>query len=194
LIIKDYQDGKLITLSNYFEERGKYLFLVYALAFIYAGVLCLRFIIKELDFKTINTALAICFFLFAGIVLVTFFAAYRFLDRIFTKELIFANSKELKITKKKLFSAKTMIFQISGISNFRHLEAPKISTHQLAGESFDYLGFDTEQKVINQMHGDKYLSFIYNKKYILFGQDIYMWQYEKIKNTINDLSGNDISK
>ena len=74
------------------------------------------------------------------------------------------------------------------MSNFRHLEKSEISKHPLAGEQIDYLGFQTEQAVIDEMHGDKRLGFDYEGKKITFGENIYSWDFEKIIILIHEIT------
>ena len=59
-----------------------------------------------------------------------------------------------------------------------------MAPHPLAGKSFDYLGFQTEQKVINEMYGDNRLAFDYNGRTISFGKNVYSWEFDEIANYI----------
>ncbi len=190
--MKNYQSEQSIILSSYFGERSKYLFLAYSLAFIAIGSACLKFIISETNFKELDTVFVILLLIFLGISIVSFIAAYRFLARVFTKELFIITGDEIQITKTRLFKRNTRVFKLSGISNFKHIQTSELTKHPLAGNSFDYFGFETEQKVINEMHGDNCLSFIYNNKLILFGDNVYVWQFEDLKKRVKDITGKDI--
>lgn len=88
-------------------------------------------------------------------------------------EKLLINSNDLSIIKKGIISKSIATFQVSKISNFRHLNKPELTKHPLAGQTIDYLGFQTEQEVINEMHGDNRIAFDYEGKTISFGSNIY---------------------
>jgi hypothetical protein len=56
--------------------------------------------------------------------------------------------------------------------------------HPLAGEAFDYLGFQTEQQVINEMHGDNRLALDYEGVTVKFGKNVYSWEFDEIVNLL----------
>jgi hypothetical protein len=66
-----------------------------------------------------------------------------------------------------------------------------LTKHPLAGETFDYLGFQTEQKVISEMHGDNRLAFDYENKTVTFGENIYSWEFDELQILLYDITGND---
>jgi hypothetical protein len=68
-----------------------------------------------------------------------------------------------------------------------------MAKHQLAGESFDYLGFETQQQVINEMHGDKRLAFDYKGNTVTFGENVYSWDYDTLKEVLQEATGTDFS-
>ena len=181
--IIDSQDGKLITLSKAFDERAKILYAFYFVSFFCGGTI---FLWVSLD---VIPSLGIKFLLLIFMV-ACYISAYRFLNKALMTEKIFFNNKELKIIKTGFINSSSSSFEISQISNFRHLDKPEVSDHPLAGQTFDYLGFQTEQKVINEMHGDNRLGFEYYGKTILFGQNIYSWQFEELK-LLFDIALND---
>jgi hypothetical protein len=89
---------------------------------------------------------------------------------------------------------KVRTYETKNISMFRHLEKPALSKHPLAGESFDYLGFQTQQIMINEMHGDNRVSFSYSGKTINFGQNVSSWELEQISDLLYEMTGNDVRK
>jgi len=128
-----------------------------------------------------------------GIIVGAFYiGAFRFLNKILMTEKIFVNEKELRLIKKGFLNSEQTSFEISKISNFRHLEKPELPRHPLAGQTFDYLGFQTEQQVINEMHGDNRLAFDYNGKTIFFGQNVYSWDFEELDTLFYQITKNDL--
>ena len=183
--IKDYQDGKLITLNRLFDDRSKILYVFYFGSFFFAGSIFLWvFFNEKMDGGGI---------LLIGIIVAAFYiAAFRFLNKILMTEKIFVNEKELRLIKKGFLNSEQTSFEISKISNFRHLEKPELPRHPLAGQTFDYLGFQTEQQVINEMHGDNRLAFDYNGKTIFFGQNVYSWDFEELDTLFYQITKNDL--
>jgi hypothetical protein len=186
MTVKDYQDGKIISLSSSFDNRAKILNIIYFICFTLAGI---AFI-----FLPINEGTPFSFGLFVFIAIVTgvyLFAAYRFINKALQTEKIIVNKNTLTISRGGFLSTKNDTYQISQISNFRHLDKPQTTKHPLAGQSFDYLGFQTEQQVINEMHGDNRLAFDYNSRTIKFGENIYSWDFEELEVLFYDITGND---
>lgn len=75
------------------------------------------------------------------------------------------------------------------ISGLHHLDKPTVTEHPLAGQTFDYLGFQTQQAVINEMHGDNRIAFSHEGKTITFGQNMYSWDLEELAAMLLDLTG-----
>jgi hypothetical protein len=182
---QDYKDGKLVTLSNAFDSRAKALYFFYFLVFFTAATIFMRIYLTATDPPVaivVVTALgAMAFYL----------GAYRFINKALMSEKLFVNKNSLQLIKQGLFGSLVKSYHISDISNFRHLKKPELSAHPLAGQSFDYLGFQTEQKVISEMHGDNRIAFDWKGIPVVFGQDIYSWDFESLEMLLYDVTGND---
>lgn len=107
-------------------------------------------------------------------------------------EKIFIDKQELQLIRQGLFNVSRKSFDISLISNFRHLSKPELARHPLAGETFDYLGFQTERQVINEMHGDNRIGFDYNGRAITFGENVYSWEFTELEILLYDVTGTDL--
>ena len=170
MTVKKYQDGKIISLSSSFDNRAKILNIFYCICFIATGIGVILLPVSE------RVPFTFGLFLFIAIPnCIFFFAAYRFINKALQKEKLVIKKSTLTIIRSGFLSTKRDIYEVSKISNFRHLDKLETIKHPLAGQSFDYLGFHTEQQVINEMHGDKRLAFDYNDRTIKFGENIYSW-------------------
>jgi hypothetical protein len=87
-------------------------------------------------------------------------------------EKLFVNKTKFQLIKQGIGKATSRTFDNTKISNFRLLKKVELSKHPLAVNTFDYLGFGTEQKLINEVHGENRLAFDYEGKTIAFGQDL----------------------
>jgi hypothetical protein len=184
--IKDSKSNKIICLSSSFDNRAKVLNFVYFILFTAAGIAFIYLPFSE------GGPYVFGMFVFVGIVSgIYLFAAYRFINKTLQTEKLIINKDTLTISRIGFFNKKVQTYEISKISNFRHLEKHQISKHQLAGESFDYLGFQTEQQVINEMHGDNRVAFEYDNKTIQFGENIYSWDFEELEIIFSNVTGKD---
>jgi hypothetical protein len=177
MLVSDIKDGKLITLSKAFDSRLKILNLFYFLLFFLSGC----YFLNQLIFGDVSIGIGI-FLIVIGISF--YIASYRFANKAVMSERILINQNTLEIINKGLVKSNVQEFEVSMITKFRHLEIPETTPHPLAGKTFDYLGFQTTEKVINNMYGEKRLSFEYNGIKIFFGENVYSWDYDEIKSII----------
>ncbi|MDP4265124.1 MAG: hypothetical protein Q8941_21530 [Bacteroidota bacterium] len=187
MLIKDLPNGKLITFSNSLGSRSNLLNLFYFIFFFVStlGFLYLFIISLEIVGAAVVAFLAVIAFAIAS---------YRFGNKAFMIEKLLIEKNELVLITQGLSKIKNRIFQVSKISKFRHLKKPELTRHPLAGNSIDYLGFGTEQKVISEMHGDNRLAFDYEGKTITFGENVYSWDFETLEALLNEITGNDLTR
>jgi hypothetical protein len=184
MTVKDYQEGKLIILSKSFDNRAKILNVFYFFVFTAAGI---GFTGKMLDGNSLTVPLGIFLFAMVGVFL---FAGYKFVNKALYSERILINKNNLTIIKTGLTTQKNS-YDNTLISNFRHLDIQEPTKHALAGQTFDYLGFQTEQAVINNMHGNDRLAFDYDGKTIKFGENVYTWDFEELNIVLFDVTEKD---
>lgn len=185
MTIKDYKDGKIIILSKAFDTRAKILNIIYFLVFTVGAIAFAVMAFSAISFSLWFAILAIL--LVAGYS----FAGYKFINKSLQSEKIIVDKTSLTIIKSGFLSIKKDTYDNALISNFTHLDKPEITKHPLAGQAFDYLGFQTEQAVINEMHGDNRLAFDYNSNTITFGENLYTWDFEELEVILYDITGND---
>lgn len=181
--IKNIQDGKIITLSSAFDSRAKVLNIVYFILFSTVGFSVIH---MALQADTLTLGIFLFIGIFGGVYL---FAAYRFINKSLQTEQLIVTSKNLTISRTGFLNSKKDVYNVEYISNFKHLDKPQIAEHPLAGKSFDYLGFQTSQQVISEMHGDNRLSFEYNNKVVTFGENVYSWTFEELQVLFSDITG-----
>lgn len=183
--VSNYKDGKMIQLSKALDTRAKILNLIYFFSFLFAA-LCFYLMVRN---DGASPAAYVFFaFPFCGIYI---YIGYKFLNKACESESLFINKFMLTISRNSILSGPENSYDISLISNFRHVDKPETAKHELAGDSFDYLGFETERKVINELHGDNRLTFDYNGKKISFGENVYSWDFDELEVLLYDITGND---
>jgi len=180
--VNAYQQGTLVVLSKPLDTRAKSLYLAYSIVFGITGAFFLSLL------------LIIYSSLVGGIVILAFgtgllIASYRFGHAAMQQEEIFIDDKALFLITKGIKSKKRQVFELDAISNFRFLDKPRVERHALAGETFDYLGFQTEQQVINEMHGDNRLALDYEGVTVKFGKNVYSWEFDEIVELLKNAKG-----
>ncbi len=179
--MKIQSDGKeiIITLSQAFDSRLKMLNLFYALFFFFGG---LFFMSGGFHGNANNTGSIIITTVFT---IAFFIASFRFFNKAVLFEKMQISNGEVKWMEKSLIKSKVLSFDIKEISNFRFIEKGAIAPHPLAGQSMDYLGFETQEKLIGQLGDDKQIAFDYKGKTISFGADLYSYEFDEIKSVFD---------
>ncbi|MBE7174150.1 MAG: hypothetical protein INR73_26480 [Williamsia sp.] len=185
MIVKDCPDGKIILLSKQLDTRPKILNLIYSLVYLVLGTFLLRLSL----FYTPETLATILFMLGATVL---YIAAYRFGNKACLTEKLYIDKKQIKIIKQGLFTPNKQSFDIDKISNFRHIAKQQFPKHPLSGNSFDYLGFQTEQEVINDMLKINRIVFDYNDKTITCAENFHSWGFEALELLLYEITGNDL--
>lgn len=177
--IKDTPEGKLIVLSQAFDTRPKLLNLLYFTVFFISGL----FFLKDFNLDTNNITGTI---IIAIVIVILMVCSFRFANSSISSERVIISDKRIILIKKGLLSTQQQEFDRSQIVNFRHLGRAKITNHPLNGQSLDYLGFQTQDKLISEMHGENRLAFDYRENTIAFGNNIYSWDFEAIEDILSD--------
>ncbi len=175
LRINEEGGRKYLVLSEALGTRVKILNFIYFVLFTAIALTILYLFILD-GFKT-ATAFIILIFAFSLYSLI----AYRFINKALKTEYLIVENNELTIFKGGFLNKSEQTFEIDKITFFRHLDKPILAKHTLAGESLDYLGFETISKLTNELYGDNRLAFEYEGKTVTFGENVYSWDFEKIE-------------
>ena len=173
---KTVSNGTLFILERPFDTRSKWLFAFYSIAF---------FTLLSWYFREIFGAADVTSILLLVVVVGAYIiAGFRFAARVSHTETLLVTANTIELTEKGWFHKRKKRFNIAKISGLRFVEKPALTAHPLSGLTFDYLGFQTTQQVINEMYGDNRIAFEYNGTTISFGKDLYSWDYEQLFLTI----------
>jgi len=174
---KTVSKGTLFILEKPFHERSKWLFAFYCIAFFAPATWYLSILFsKSLDITSVFLSILIV----SGFII----AGYRYAQSASRTESILVTPNNIEVTEQSWFYKKRRKYDISRIKEFRFVERPVLTPHPLAGNTFDYLGFQTQQQVINEMFGDNRIAFEYEGKTVCFGKNLYSWDYEDLLITI----------
>jgi hypothetical protein len=183
--IQDHPKGKIVTLSRGLDTRPKMLHIIYFATFFLGGLLFLR-MIQTSERIDNNFQLILALFVPAFLLMV----AYRFANKAVQSEKLIVSKHDLTLVKAGLLTSKKRSYDIKYIENFRHLASTgTVSKHPLAGDSFDYTGFQVREQLANSVHQDNRLAFDYKGSTIKFGQNIYSYEFEDLEVIIYEITG-----
>lgn len=194
---KTYRDGKTIKLILYnpFKGWGKFTLAVYFLTIVIASWLSIDQII--LDMITHENLIYNILIITGALLILNALILRSILRNANEYEVLILDVDHLLIQKGFGWFKKTKQFKIKEIENLRFREEKEKADHSLKTESFDYLGFQTEQKVIDEFYKDDRIKFDYRGKNFSFGKDIMNWEFEELLSILQtklDFDLNQITK
>ena len=182
---KEYRDGKLIRISTPFSSRTKLLDFFYAALFIIGAVGFVSLIATQWKDSIGATIIAIL------MIIACLVAFYRFINKATESEKLFVNQERLDIISSSLLKVDRKSFLVNEIHDFKFLEKERYEPHPLKGETFDYLGFQTEQQIIQDLHSEGRASFIYRGRQVRFGKELASWDFSELEVLLYEITGND---
>lgn len=183
--VQDYQGGKHIRLSPPYNSKPRILDFFYAFNFLIGTIGFSYLLLANWRDSIMGSILAI-------LAIVAFaIGFYRFINKATEMEKLFINPQSLVIVNSSLFKVDKKSYLLANISDLKFLEKELYEPHPLKGETFDYLGFQTEQKVIEDLHSEGRVSFLYNGRQVRFGKDLASWDFNNLEVLLYDLTGND---
>ena len=170
-------NGTLIKFGNMLNTKIKILFWLSAIGSL---LLCVAYLWFDEDFS-IEDRSESWYIIFALVIIVVYFVVFiQYAKRVLRKESMLITRDSIYLRSTILNIKKENVFELSKISEFVYTgKAPK-TDHPLKGQSYDYLGFETQELVIAEVHDEGNLSFNYEGKTIHFGRNVYSWDAEKI--------------
>lgn len=184
LTVKDQGDGKLISLSPPLLSRARFLNFFYAFMFLCSTA--------GFAFLATNWGSSIVAGIIASLMAVAFaIGFYRFINKATEQEALLVTRENLDIIVSALLKSETRSFLVKEIGGFRFLEKEQYSPHPLKGETFDYLGFQTEQQVIQDLHSEGRAAFDYRGRQVRFGKSLASWDFNELEVLLYDITGND---
>jgi hypothetical protein len=117
------------------------------------------------------------------------FAAYRFFSRMFVSEKLLIDKDSLLIIIDTPFSKKIKSYNWPKIGPLHYVGKPPKTDHPLKGKCFDYLGFDTQEHLIQSLHQEGNMYFKYEGVHVPFAKCVYSWDAEEMIHMMKIFSG-----
>ena len=179
------KDHLLIDLGNRINPRIR---IVYWIELIVTAGIATIFLLQSASLSSNWLHVIACF----SIGFVYLLAAYRFLSRMFYKEKIVISNDHFTLIQQTPFRQSTASYDWERMGALHYAGKDAKTDHPLKGNCFDYFGFDTQERVAQELHHDGNLYFKYNDTAVRFARDIYSWHAEEIVRMIRLYSGNSL--
>lgn len=175
---KQTAEGVLFVLEKPFDGRGQWLFAWYAFSFVLPA-LFLLFMAGEMWIGGGVEVLVLVAAALASLVI-----GFRYLTGAWRKDTLLITPDTVLLSQQKGFHKTQQSFSRAAITGLRFLDKPEETPHPLAGKTFDYLGFQTQQQVISEIFADHRVAFDYQGRTISFGRKIYSWDFAEIRDAL----------
>jgi hypothetical protein len=175
-------DFLLIELGNRINSRIKALFWAeFIVTLGMASIFLIGAIVSSKGYSDIITA--------AGATVLYGVAAYRFLSRMFQNEKLVLDKESLLIIVNTPFRKNIRTFSWRHIGPLHYVGKATKTDHPLKGKSFDYLGFDTQEHLIQSLHHEGNMYFEYGGRAVPFAKGVYSWDAEEMIHMMKIFSG-----
>lgn len=111
----------------------------------------------------------------------------------YTQEII-VRKDSLKIVESALFTETIKTYKAEDMSYLSFAGQQDFTNHIMTNNTFDAMGFSTQEKEIQTLISDGTISFFYHGETIRFGNNIPSWDAEEILERINLITENQIRK
>ncbi len=163
----------LIRLGNRTDKRVRALYIA---ELIFTGCMATIFMLQAMPLRHSTVHIVAC----VGASAIFMLAAYRFLSRIFYDEQLLLDQRSLTIIRKTFFGKNIRKYDWREIGALHYEGKPKKADHPLKGHSFDYLGFDTQDHLIQSLHHNGNMYFDSYEGRVYFASGVYSWNAEEM--------------
>ena len=163
----------LITLGNRTNGRIRALYFV---EFMFTMAMATIFLLQALPLNHNFVHWVACI----GASSIYLLAANRFLSRMFFNERLLLDQQSFTIIKKSLFSQNIKRYDWRQIGTLHYEGKGRKTDHPLKGMCYDYLGFETQEHLIQSLHHNGNLYFDTNEGRVYFASGVYSWDAEEM--------------
>ncbi len=163
----------LISLGNRTNRRIRALYLI---EFLFLAAMATVFLLQSLPLTNDWVHWVACL----GASFIYLIAANRFLARMFFTERLLLDSLSITIIKKTLFSQNIKRYDWRQIGTLHYEGKSRKTDHPLKGMCYDYLGFETQEQLIQSLHHNGNLYFDTNEGRVYFASGVYSWDAEEM--------------
>ncbi len=119
-------------------------------------------------------------------------ASYRFASRMFFTEELWLDNEFLTIISSTPFKRKLNRYDWANIGPLHYTGIASKTDHPLKGDCYDYFGFETQEKLIQNIHQEGNIYFNYWGYSIRFAKGVYSWDAEEMINMMKLYAGSSL--
>ena len=149
---------------------------MYLVEFLFTAGMATVFLLQSMPLKHDTVHWIGCI----GASLMYLLAANRFLARIFFTERLLLDQQCFTIIRKSLFSQNVRRYDWRQIGALHYEGKGRKTDHPLKGMCFDYLGFETQEHLIQSLHHDGNMYFDTLDGRVYFASGVYSWDAEEL--------------
>lgn len=116
-------------------------------------------------------------------------ASYRFISRTFYTEELWLDNEFLTVISSTPFKRKLNRYDWENIGPMHYTGKDIKTDHPLKGQCYDYFGFETQEKLIQNIHEEGNLYFNYGGYIIRFAKSVYSWDAEEMMDIMKLYAG-----
>ncbi len=172
----------LINLGNRIEPRIR---IIYWIEFVITVGIATIFLLQSMAVHAnwLHVAASV------GIGIIYLLASYRFFSRMFFREKIMVSNTHFTLVSQTPFRQRIVSYDWERMGALHYSGKESKTDHPLKGKCFDYFGFDTQERLVQDLHHDGNLFFNYNHAQVRFARGIYSWHAEELVCMIRLYSG-----
>lgn len=185
LQVYEHPNGKMIIIRLPISNRTNLLHLFYAGLFLAGSIGFVSLLVGQWRDSIGASTIA------ALMVVACLVAFYRFINKATESEKLFVTKESLEIISTSLLKKNRKSFLLTEISDFKFIQKDRYDPHPLKGENFDYLGFQTEQQVTQDLHGEGRVSIFSKEQEVRFGRELASWDFSQLVVILYEITGKD---
>lgn len=172
------ENNLLIDLGNRIDRRIRF---IYWIEFLITTGLATIFLLQSfsLEQSWVHAVASV------GVALLYLLASYRFFSRMFYREQIQVSGQHFSIIRKTPFRSTIVHYDWKKMGVLQYKGKDAKTDHPLKGKSFDYFGFDTQERLVQELHHEGNMCFEYNGVLVRFARGLYSWHAEEVVRMIH---------
>ncbi len=178
-------DHLVISLGNRTETRIR---LLYLAEFAITTGMATIFILRAFPLAANPVRLTIAI----GAAMLYLLASYRFLSRMFYSERLLLDRYGLNIIRRTPFMHHARYYDWNQMGVLHYTGKAAKTDHPLKGRTFDYFGFETHEHLVQNLHHDGNLCFIYDEEMVSFARGVYSWDAENMVHIMQLYAGSSL--
>jgi hypothetical protein len=119
-------------------------------------------------------------------------ASYRFISRMFFREEVWLDMEYLTLVTSTPFKRRIKRYEWPAIGPLHYTGKASKTDHPLKGNCYDYFGFETQERLVQDLHPEGNLYFNYGGFSVRFARNVYSWDAEEMVRMMRIYAGSNL--